>query len=127
MIQASGMDAFQSIYPEAVPFLTYTSGEEKYDILDPQGYANKKLTDTATGKDLFFKDTIAGLTTATAAAAPVIAAGAGAALAGKAVKAGLNRAAKAVKDTKKRAQVKAKELKSRKKTITKKGGTKLKL
>ena len=63
MIQASGMDAFQSIYPEAVPFLTYTSGEEKYDILDPQGYANKKLTDTATGKDLFFKDTIAGLTT----------------------------------------------------------------
>ena len=63
MIQASGMDAFKSIYPAAVPFLTYTSGEETYQILDPQGYANKKLKDTAKGKDLFFKDTIAGLTT----------------------------------------------------------------
>jgi hypothetical protein len=63
MIQSSGMDAFKSIYPAAVPFLTYTSGEETYEILDPQGYANKKLQDTAKGKDLFFKDTIAGLTT----------------------------------------------------------------
>jgi hypothetical protein len=63
MIQASGMDAFKSIYPNAVPFLTYTSGEETYQILDPQGYANKQLQNITTGKDLFFKDTIAGLTT----------------------------------------------------------------
>ena len=63
MIQASGMDAFKSIYPNAVPFLSYTSGEETYQILDPQGYANKQLQNIATGKDLFFKDTIAGFTT----------------------------------------------------------------
>ena len=63
MIQASGMDAFKSIYPNAVPFLTYTSGEETYQILDPQGYANKQLQNITTGKDLFFKDTIEGLTT----------------------------------------------------------------
>ena len=63
MIQASGMDAFKSIYPNAVPFLTYTSGEETYEILNPQGYANKQLQNIATGKDLFFKDTIKSLTT----------------------------------------------------------------
>ena len=63
MIQASGMDAFKSIYPNAVPFLTYTSGEETYQILNPQGYANKQLQNIATGKDLFFKDTIKSLTT----------------------------------------------------------------
>ena len=63
MIQSAGMDAFKSIYPEAVPFLTYTSDGETYEILNPQGYANKKLIDTSKGKDLFFKDTIAGLTT----------------------------------------------------------------
>jgi len=63
MIQASGMDAFKSIYPNAVPFLTYTSGDETYQILDPQGYANKQLQNIATGKDLFFKDTIKSLTT----------------------------------------------------------------
>jgi hypothetical protein len=63
MIQASGMDAFKSIYPNAVPFLTYTSDEETYEILNPQGYANKQLQNIATGKDLFFKDTIKSLTT----------------------------------------------------------------
>jgi hypothetical protein len=63
MIQASGMDAFKSIYPNAVPFLTYTSGGETYQILDPQGYANKQLQNIATGKDLFFKDTIKTFTT----------------------------------------------------------------
>ena len=48
---------------EAVPFLTYTSGGETYQILDPQGYANKQLQNIATGKDLFFKDTIKTFTT----------------------------------------------------------------
>ena len=62
MINASG-DAFSVIYPDGVKYLTYTSEGQEYPILNPQGYANEKLTRTELGQTLFFKDMIAAKTT----------------------------------------------------------------
>lgn len=62
MINASG-DAFGVIYPSGVQYLSYTSGGETYEILNPQGYANEKIAKTELGQDLFFKDSLTSKTT----------------------------------------------------------------
>ena len=57
MINSAG-DAFNVIFPDAVQYLTFTSGDQTYKILNPQGYANEKLAKTDLGRDLLFKETI---------------------------------------------------------------------
>lgn len=62
MIRTAG-DAFGVIFDNATPYLTYTSDDETYDILNPQGYANELLAKNQLGIDLYFKDTIKSKTT----------------------------------------------------------------
>lgn len=54
MINDSG-DAFEVIYPDAVPFLTFKDGDETYDILNPRGYTGQALAKLRQGKSLYFK------------------------------------------------------------------------
>lgn len=57
MINSAG-DAFAVIYPTAQKYLTYTSGGETYEILDPQGYALELGRKTQLGATLQFKEMI---------------------------------------------------------------------
>jgi hypothetical protein len=62
MINSAG-GAFEVVYPNGVQYLSYTSGEEKFEILNPQGYANELLAKTEIGQNLFFKDGLMSKTT----------------------------------------------------------------
>jgi hypothetical protein len=62
MINSAG-GAFEVVYPNGVQYLSYTSGEEKFEILNPQGYANELLAKTELGQNLFFKDGLMSKTT----------------------------------------------------------------
>jgi hypothetical protein len=59
----SAAGAFEVVYPSGQQYLTYTSGGETYDILNPQGYANELLAKTELGQTLFFKDGLMSKTT----------------------------------------------------------------
>jgi len=58
----SAQDAFGVVYPNAIQYLKYKSGDETYDILNPQGYANELLAKTALGQNLMFKDAVSSMT-----------------------------------------------------------------
>ena len=54
MINDSG-DAFAFIYPDAVPFLSFTDGDQTYEVLNPRGYTGQALAKLRQGKSLYFK------------------------------------------------------------------------
>jgi hypothetical protein len=59
----SAAGAFEVVYPSGVQYLSYTSGEDTFEILNPQGYANELLAKTELGQNLFFKDGLMSKTT----------------------------------------------------------------
>ena len=61
MVRESG-DAFQSIYPDAVPFLKTKSGGKEFNILNPRGYSAYALGKVRQGKALYFKSTLESMT-----------------------------------------------------------------
>ena len=57
MVRVSG-DAFESIYPEAVPFLSFVVNGEKTNILNPRGYSSSEMAKILVGRGLYFDTTI---------------------------------------------------------------------
>lgn len=60
MINSSG-DAFNVMYPEAVPFLKFKRGEETFNILNPKGYYANRMSQTLRGQDLYFEDSLTSM------------------------------------------------------------------
>jgi len=54
MISESG-DAFAFKHPDAVPFLSFTDGDQTYEVLNPRGYTGQALAKLRQGKSLYFK------------------------------------------------------------------------
>ena len=61
MVNDSG-DAFSSIYPDAIPFLSFEKDGEKINILNPRGYSTYQVEKTLQGKNLYFESTLPSLT-----------------------------------------------------------------
>ena len=57
MINSAG-DAFDVMYPGARKFMTFTDGDETYNILNPQGYANELLEKAQLGQTIYFKQSV---------------------------------------------------------------------
>ena len=57
MINSAG-DAFNVMYPEAVPFLKFKRGDETFNILNPKGYYVNRMAQTLRGQDLYFEDSL---------------------------------------------------------------------
>jgi hypothetical protein len=57
MVKESG-DAFASIYPSAVPFLTFKVGDKVHNIINPRGYSAFELVKAKKGRSLYFNDSI---------------------------------------------------------------------
>lgn len=63
MVNASG-DAFNVMYPEAVPFLKFKKGDETFNILNPKGYYTSRMAQTLRGQDLYFEDSLTSMSVA---------------------------------------------------------------
>ena len=57
MVRVSG-DAFEAIYPEAVPFLSFVANGETTNILNPRGYSSSEMAKILVGRGLYFNTTI---------------------------------------------------------------------
>jgi hypothetical protein len=57
MVNESG-DAFEAIYPQAMPFLKIKVGETDHDIINPRGYSTFEKAKVKQGKSLYFTITI---------------------------------------------------------------------
>ena len=57
MVRVSG-DAFEAIYPEAVPFLSFVVNGETTNILNPRGYSSSEMAKILVGRGLYFDTTI---------------------------------------------------------------------
>jgi hypothetical protein len=57
MVRVSG-DAFEAIYPEAVPFLSFDNNNETTNILNPRGYSSSEMAKILVGRGLYFNTTI---------------------------------------------------------------------
>lgn len=60
MINSAG-DAFNVMYPDAVPYLTFKRGEETFKILNPKGYYTQRMQQTLRGQDLYFEDSLTSM------------------------------------------------------------------
>jgi len=60
MINSAG-DAFNVMYPEAVPFLKFKRGDETFNILNPKGYYVNRMAQTLRGQDLYFEDSLTSM------------------------------------------------------------------
>jgi hypothetical protein len=57
MVKESG-DAFASIYPSAIPFLTFKVGKKVHNVINPRGYSSFELAKAKLGRSLYFDDSI---------------------------------------------------------------------
>jgi hypothetical protein len=57
MVNESG-DAFEAIYPQAMPFLKIKVGETEHDIINPRGYSVFETAKVKQGRSLYFTATI---------------------------------------------------------------------